>query len=136
MLRIFTQRNHKQTRYVAIIGGLIFGSEAAKIIAENEFKVVVFEMNKLSCEKFEDGLPNWYINLRNWQMKEIDAKWDQLSKSFWCLSILWELTNFLNFEVPNFEIIWENKITFIIIERFFVLHHKGNFEDQNFLSLF
>ena len=32
--------------YVAIIEGSISGSEAAKILAENGFRVVVFEMNK------------------------------------------------------------------------------------------
>lgn len=62
--------------YVAIIGGSISGSEAAKILAENGFRVVVFEMNKLPYGKIEDGLPNWHVNLRNRQINEIDSKLD------------------------------------------------------------
>lgn len=60
--------------YVAIIGGSISGSEAANILAENGFRVVVFEMNKLPYGKIEDGLPSWHINLRNRQINEIDSK--------------------------------------------------------------
>lgn len=62
--------------YVAIIGGSISGSEAAKILADKGFRVVVFEMNKLPYGKIEDGLPNWHINLRNRQINEIDSKLD------------------------------------------------------------
>ena len=60
--------------YVAVIGGSISGSEAASILAQNGFKVVVFDMNKLPYGKIEDGLPNWHINLRNRQISEIDKK--------------------------------------------------------------
>ena len=62
--------------YVAVIGGSISGSEAANLLAQNGFLVVVFDMNKLPYGKIEDGLPNWHINLRNRQIKEIDAKLD------------------------------------------------------------
>jgi len=60
--------------YIAVIGGSISGSEAAYLLAEKGFEVVVFDMNKLPYGKIEDGLPNWHINLRNRQIKEIDAK--------------------------------------------------------------
>ncbi|MDV7188477.1 FAD-dependent oxidoreductase [Lutibacter sp. TH_r2] len=60
--------------YVAIIGGSISGSEAASILANNGFRVVVFEMNKLPYGKIEDGLPSWHINLRNRQINEINSK--------------------------------------------------------------
>ncbi|SNR30551.1 NADPH-dependent glutamate synthase beta chain [Lutibacter agarilyticus] len=60
--------------YVAVIGGSIAGSEAANLLAESGFKVVVFEMNKLPYGKIEDGLPNWHVNLRDRQIKEIDRK--------------------------------------------------------------
>jgi ferredoxin--NADP+ reductase len=60
--------------YVAIIGGSISGSEAAILLVEKGFNVVVFEMNNLPYGKIEDGLPKWHINLRNRQMNEIDAK--------------------------------------------------------------
>ena len=62
--------------YIAVIGGSISGSEAASILAQNGFRVVVFEMNKLPYGKIEDGLPNWHINLRNRQINEIDNKLD------------------------------------------------------------
>ena len=60
--------------YVAVIGGSISGSEAANLLAENGFRIVVFEMNKLPYGKIEDGLPNWHVNLRDRQIKEIDRK--------------------------------------------------------------
>ncbi len=60
--------------YVAVIGGSISGSEAANLLAESGFKVVIFEMNKLPYGKIEDGLPNWHVNLRDRQIKEIDRK--------------------------------------------------------------
>ena len=62
--------------YVAVIGGSISGSEAANLLAQNGFRVVVFDMNKLPYGKIEDGLPNWHINLRNRQINEIDKKLD------------------------------------------------------------
>jgi len=62
--------------YVAVIGGSISGSEAASLLANNGFRVVVFDMNKLPYGKIEDGLPNWHINLRNRQIAEIDKKLD------------------------------------------------------------
>jgi NADPH-dependent glutamate synthase beta subunit-like oxidoreductase len=66
-------KNH----YIAIIGGSISGSEAANVLAQNGFRVVVFDMNKLPYGKIEDGLPNWHVNLRDRQIAEIDSKLDQ-----------------------------------------------------------
>jgi len=60
--------------YIAVIGGSISGSEAASLLAENGFRVVVFEMNKLPYGKIEDGLPSWHINLRNRQIDAINSK--------------------------------------------------------------
>ncbi|MFK5958386.1 MAG: hypothetical protein QM495_05870 [Lutibacter sp.] len=60
--------------YVAVIGGSISGSEAANLLAEKGFRVVVFDMNELPYGKIEDGLPKWHVNLRNRQIKEIDKK--------------------------------------------------------------
>ena len=68
--------NHKK-HYIAIIGGSISGSEAANLLAQNGFRVVVFEMNALPYGKIEDGLPKWHVNLRNRQEREIDRKLDQ-----------------------------------------------------------
>lgn len=66
-------KNDYNSHTIAIIGGSISGSEAAYLLATNDFKIVVFEMNALPYGKIEDGLPNWHINLRNRQMKAIDA---------------------------------------------------------------
>jgi len=66
--------NKSKKHYIAIIGGSISGSEAAFILAEKGYRVVVFEMNDLPYGKIEDGLPNWHINLRNKQEKNIDLK--------------------------------------------------------------
>jgi len=63
-----------QKHYIAVIGGSISGSEAASLLAQNGFRVVVFDMNKLPYGKIEDGLPNWHINLRNRQIRAIDKK--------------------------------------------------------------
>jgi len=62
--------------YIAIIGGSIAGSEAAFILAEKGYRVVVFEMNDLPYGKIEDGLPKWHVNLRNKQEQNIDNKLD------------------------------------------------------------
>ena len=66
--------SNSKKHYIAIIGGSISGSEAAFILAEKGYRLVVFEMNDLPYGKIEDGLPNWHINLRNKQEKNIDLK--------------------------------------------------------------
>ena len=63
--------------YVAVIGGSISGSEAANLLAQNGFRVVVFDMNALPYGKIEDGLPNWHISLRDRQQQDIDKKLNQ-----------------------------------------------------------
>ena len=69
-------------QYVAVIGGSISGSEAAYILAEKGFGVVVFEMNDLPYGKIEDGLPNWHVSLRDKQEKNIDQKLDHPNISY------------------------------------------------------
>lgn len=71
--------SNSKKHYIAIIGGSISGSEAAFILAEKGYRVVVFEMNNLPYGKIEDGLPNWHINLRNKQEKSIDQKLDHFN---------------------------------------------------------
>ena len=66
--------NSSKKHYIAIIGGSISGSEAAFILAEKGYRVVIFEMNSLPYGKIEDGLPKWHINLRNKQEQNIDQK--------------------------------------------------------------
>ncbi len=63
--------------YVAVIGGSISGSEAANILSESGFRVVVFDMNALPYGKIEDGLPSWHIKMRDRLQDEIDRKLDQ-----------------------------------------------------------
>ena len=81
--------------YVAVIGGSVAGSEAANMLAENGFRVVVFDMNRLPYGKIEDGLPNWHINLRDRQIKEIDKKLDNDNIRFVPLTKIGETINFL-----------------------------------------
>lgn len=68
--------NASKKHYIAIIGGSISGSEAAFILAEKGYRVVVFEMKDLPYGKIEDGLPLWHINLRNKQETNIDKNLD------------------------------------------------------------
>ncbi|SDX54310.1 NADPH-dependent glutamate synthase beta chain [Lutibacter oricola] len=62
----------REKHHIAIIGGAVSGSVAANILANNGFRVVVFEMNNLPYGKIEDGLPNWHVKLRNRQIEKID----------------------------------------------------------------
>ena len=68
--------------YVAIIGGSISGSEAASILSEHGFRVVVFDMNALPYGKIEDGLPSWHIKMRDRLQDEIDRKLDHENVRF------------------------------------------------------
>ena len=74
--------NDLKKHYIAVIGGSISGSEAAYILAEKGFKVVVFEMNDLPYGKIEDGLPKWHVKLRDKQEKNIDQKLDHPNIQF------------------------------------------------------
>ncbi len=70
----FMMENNFKKNYVAVIGGSVSGSQAANILAEKGYSVVVFEMNDLPYGKIEDGLPKWHVNLRDKQEKSIDQK--------------------------------------------------------------
>ncbi len=70
----FMMENNFKKNYVAVIGGSVSGSQAANILAEKGYRVVVFEMNDLPYGKIEDGLPKWHVNLRDKQEKSIDQK--------------------------------------------------------------
>jgi len=71
-----TIENISKNHYIAIIGGSVSGSEAAAILAQKGYKVVVFDQNKLPYGKLEDGLPMWHASLRNRQEDAIDEKLD------------------------------------------------------------
>lgn len=60
--------------YIAVIGGSVSGSEAVDLLTEQNFNVVVFDMNKLPYGKLEDGLPNWHHNLRDRQIESINVR--------------------------------------------------------------
>jgi len=59
---------------VAIIGGAVAGSEAAKKLTERGIRCVVFEQNLLPYGKLESGLPKWHVKLRNKEETKIDDK--------------------------------------------------------------
>jgi NADPH-dependent glutamate synthase beta subunit-like oxidoreductase len=66
--------SHYNTHFVAVVGGSVAGSEAAYILAEKGFRVVVFDQKKLSYGKIEDGLPLWHVGLRNKEEANIDSR--------------------------------------------------------------
>ncbi|HHL52322.1 MAG TPA: hypothetical protein ENJ39_03020, partial [Flammeovirgaceae bacterium] len=57
--------NHYGKHFVAVIGGSVSGSEAAWLLAEKGYRVVVFDQKMLPYGKIEDGLPKWHIGLRD-----------------------------------------------------------------------
>ncbi len=65
---------HYGKHFVAVIGGSVAGSEAAWVLANNGFRVVVFEQKALPYGKIEDGLPKWHIKLRDKEEANIDKK--------------------------------------------------------------
>ncbi len=69
-----TRKELNNKHFIAVIGGSVSGSEAVNLLTEQNFKVVVFDMNKLPYGKLEDGLPNWHHNLRDRQTSVINEK--------------------------------------------------------------
>lgn len=59
---------------VAIIGGAVAGSEAARQLSEKGIRCVVFEQNALPYGKMEIGLPKWHFKLRDRQEQMINEK--------------------------------------------------------------
>ncbi|PJA22080.1 MAG: hypothetical protein COX62_00790 [Deltaproteobacteria bacterium CG_4_10_14_0_2_um_filter_43_8] len=57
---------------VAIIGGAVAGSEAAKLLAEQGIGVVVFEQGERPYGKIEGGLPVWHDKMRAAEFGRID----------------------------------------------------------------
>lgn len=66
--------DHYGIHFVAIIGGSVAGSEAANLLANKGYRVVVFDQKKLPYGKIEDGLPKWHIGLRNKEEELIDLR--------------------------------------------------------------
>ncbi|MAQ17137.1 MAG: hypothetical protein CMN30_20385 [Sandaracinus sp.] len=61
---------------VAIVGGAVAGSEAARLVAENGGIAVVFEQGARPYGKIEDGLPRWHDKLRLKEYERIDENLD------------------------------------------------------------
>ncbi|MDP3352845.1 MAG: hypothetical protein Q8S44_03795, partial [Flavobacteriaceae bacterium] len=57
-----TRNEINNKHFIAVIGGSVSGSEAVNLLTEQNFRVVVFDMNELPYGKLEDGLPNWHHN--------------------------------------------------------------------------
>lgn len=57
---------------VAIIGGAVSGSEAARTLAEKGIFCIVIEQNVRPYGKIEDGLPRWHVKLRNAEYAKIN----------------------------------------------------------------
>ena len=60
--------------FVAVIGGAVAGAEAAYNLAEQGYRVVVFDQMMLPYGKIEDGLPKWHYKLREKEIAKIDEK--------------------------------------------------------------
>ena len=69
-----SKKELNKKHFIAVIGGSVSGSEAVNLLTEQNFSVVVFDMNVLPYGKLEDGLPNWHHNLRDRQIAVIDEK--------------------------------------------------------------
>ncbi|MDP2089402.1 MAG: hypothetical protein Q8J84_08385 [Flavobacteriaceae bacterium] len=70
----FSKKELNNKHFIAVIGGSVSGSEAVNLLTEQNFRVVVFDMNELPYGKLEDGLPNWHHNLRDRQTSVINEK--------------------------------------------------------------
>jgi len=57
---------------VAVVGGAVAGSEAARACAEHGAIPVVFEQGLRPYGKIEDGLPRWHVKLREKEYRKID----------------------------------------------------------------
>ncbi len=67
---------------VAVVGGAVAGSEAARMAAERGARVVVFEQNPRPYGKIEDGLPRWHASLREKEFSRIDGNFDHPDVTF------------------------------------------------------
>ena len=61
---------------VAIIGGAVAGSEAARLLAERGVVVLVLEQGAKPYGKIEGGLPRWHRKLREAEYRKIDEALD------------------------------------------------------------
>lgn len=59
------QQGQEPRHVVAIIGGAVSGSEAARTLADQGIACVVIEQNTRPYGKIEDGLPRWHVKLRD-----------------------------------------------------------------------
>jgi len=60
-------------KVVAVCGGAVAGSEAARVCVEKGGIALVFEQNARPYGKIEDGLPRWHDKLRKQEYERIDA---------------------------------------------------------------
>ena len=58
---------------VVIFGGAVAGSEAARCLAEEGIRSIVFDMEALPYGKIEHGLPKWHSKQRDKEEQTIDA---------------------------------------------------------------
>ena len=72
-----------QTRHaIAVIGAATAGSEIARILAERDALVAVFEQNPRPYGKIEDGLPRWHVKQRLDEYEEINKRLDHPNVEF------------------------------------------------------
>ena len=67
---------------IAVIGAATAGSEIARILAERDALVAVFEQNPRPYGKIEDGLPRWHVKQRLDEYEEINKRLDHPNIEF------------------------------------------------------
>ncbi len=68
--------NTTHRHVVAVVGAATAGSEIARILAELDALVVVFEQNPRPYGKIEDGLPRWHVKQRKDEYEDINSRLD------------------------------------------------------------
>lgn len=71
-MRDLWQQGQAPKHVVAIIGGAVSGSEAARTLADQGIACVVIEQNARPYGKIEDGLPRWHVKLRDAEYAKIN----------------------------------------------------------------
>ena len=59
---------------VAVIGGAVAGAQVARLLADRDVLVAVFEQNARPFGKIEDGLPRWHSALRSKEFLRIQDR--------------------------------------------------------------
>lgn len=91
--------------FVAIIGGAVAGSEAARSFADSGAGVVVFEQNPRPYGKIEDGLPVWHDKMRLAEFSRIDEVYQKENVYFVPNTRIGRDISFADFKTLGFQFV-------------------------------